>query len=326
MDILKKTAQSQPMKELYRSLQRVAPTNATILLEGERGTEKELVAKSIHYNSLQKDKAFVAVNCSAFTEPLPLTYLFGHEKWVPNGSINIQNGLFELANSGTLFLDEISELPKLLQSKLLMILHEKSVVRVGGTTAIPVDFRLITASNKILEDEVDKGNFNEDLFYKLNVVKMTIPPLRERQEDIPFLIDFFIEKHTQKAEVVSQVTGIDKEATHILYYYDWKGNVNELENIIERSIILSNGPLISPENIPPQIRRRSDTTPTLGAIPEGLSLPKTLVAVEKLMIEHAMQKSKNVQSEAAKILGIGKSGLNQKLKKHKLFNNGNLLN
>ena len=316
MDILKKMAQSRPMKELYRNIQRVAPTNASILLEGERGTEKELVAKSIHYNSLQKAKVFITVNCSTFIEPLPLTYLFGHEQWAPSGSVTSQIGLFELANNGTLFLDEISELPKLLQSRLLRIIHEKNVVRGGGTTSIPVDFRLITASYKNLEDEVEKGNFNEDLFYKLNVVKMTIPPLRERQEDIPFLINFFIEKHTQKSKVVRQVTGIDKEAANTLYYYNWKGNANELENIIEKCVILSDGPLITPENIPSYVRRRSDTTLTLGAIPEGLSLPETLAVVEKRMIQQAMKKSGNIQIEAAKILCIGKSGLNQKLKKY----------
>jgi len=319
MDILEKLAQSHSMKEIYGTLQKAAPTNVSILLEGERGTEKELVARSIHNNSLQKDNTFITVNCSTFTDSLPIDYLFGSEKRVNTGSIEIKKGLFEIANENTLFIDEISELFKPLQVKLLKILNNRTVDRIGGTIPIPVNFRLITSSNKILKKEVEKGNFDEGLFYKLSVVKITIPPLRDRQEDIPYLIDYFIKKVIRKSNGVSKVTGINRKAANILYYYDWKGNVSELENIIEQAVVLSNGPLIIPKDIPSHIHRKSDTTLQLGAIPEGLSLPETLVAVEKRMIEHAMQKSRNVQSEAAKILGIGKSGLNQKLKKHKLY-------
>ncbi|RLB91363.1 MAG: sigma-54-dependent Fis family transcriptional regulator, partial [Deltaproteobacteria bacterium] len=189
---------SKPMQELYEIIQKVAPTNASVLIEGESGTGKELVAKSIHYNSPRKNKSLVAVNCSAFAESLLESELFGHEKGAFTGAANMKKGRFELADKGTLFLDEIGELPMTLQVKLLRVLQERSVERVGGTMAIPVDFRLIAATNKILETEVQKGNFREDLYYRLNVVKTTIPPLRDRREDILLLINHFIEKYTSE--------------------------------------------------------------------------------------------------------------------------------
>jgi len=318
MYILEKLAQNKPMKDLYKTIQKISPTNVSILLEGERGTEKNLIAKCIHENSSQKDNTFLTVNCSTITESSPLTYLFGNENWISNERIDTKKGLLEHADKGTLFLEEISELPQLFQVKLLKVLNTKSVERVGGTTAIPLNFRLITSSHKTLEDEVRKGNFDEGLFYKLNVVQITIPSLRDRQEDIPFLIDYLIKKFIEKSKDVNTVKGIDREAVDVLCYYKWEGNVSELESIIEQAVVLSKGPLIIPKDIPSHIRRRSNSNLNLGAIPESLSLPETLVAVEKRMIEHAMQKSRYVQSKAAKILGIGKSGLNQKIKKYKL--------
>jgi len=306
---------SKPMQELYEIIQKVAPTNASFLIEGESGTGKELVAKSIHYNSLRKDKSLVAVNCSAFAESLLESELFGHEKGAFTGAVNMKKGRFELADKGTLFLDEIGELPMTLQVKLLRVLQERTVERVGGTVAIPVDFRLITATNKILEKEVQKGNFREDLYYRLNVVKTTIPPLRERREDILLLISHFIEKYTIDSEGSGGVTGIDKETAQILCDHEWKGNVRELENVIERGVILSSGNLISPADLPPQLRHSSGTTLQLDGIPDNIGLSETLAAVEKRMIQRAMKLSGNVQTKAAQLLGIGKSGLNQKLKK-----------
>ncbi|MCW8799373.1 MAG: sigma-54 dependent transcriptional regulator [Desulfobacter sp.] len=306
---------SKPMQALYEIIKKVAPTSASVLVEGESGTGKELVAKSIHYNSIRKDHPLVAVNCSAFAESLLESELFGHEKGAFTGAVGLKKGRFEMADKGTLFLDEIGELPMPLQVKLLRVLQERTIERVGGTVSLPVDFRLIAATNKILEDEVKKGNFREDLYYRLNVVKANIPPLRDRLEDIPLLINHFIEKYTQGPETAGNVTGIDKEAVQRLCDYEWKGNVRELENVIERAVILAPGNTITVSDLPSQIRNPKSGTLQLDGIPDGVGLSETLAAVEKRMILRAMKMSGNVQTKAAKILGIGKSGLNQKLKK-----------
>jgi two-component system NtrC family response regulator len=306
---------SKPMQNLYEIIKKVAPTSASVLVEGESGTGKELVAKSIHYNSLRKDQPLIAVNCSAFAESLMESELFGHEKGAFTGAAGLKKGRFEMADKGTLFLDEIGELSMPLQVKLLRVLQARTVERVGGTESLPVDFRLIAATNKILEDEVKKGNFREDLYYRLNVVKAKIPPLRDRIEDIPLLINHFIEKYTQGPEAAGGVSGIDKEAVQRLCDYEWKGNVRELENIIERSVILAPGSMITVADLPGQIRNPKSDTLQLDGIPDGVGLSETLAAVEKRMILRAMKMTGNVQTKAAKILGIGKSGLNQKLKK-----------
>ncbi|MDZ7667713.1 MAG: sigma-54 dependent transcriptional regulator [Desulfotignum sp.] len=309
---------SKPMQTLYDIIRKVAPTNAAVLIEGESGTGKELVARSIHYNSRRKDHPLVAVNCAAFAESLLESELFGHEKGAFTGAAALKKGRFELADKGTLFLDEIGELSMPLQVKLLRVLQEKTIERVGGTTPIPVDFRLIAATNKTLENEVAKNRFREDLYYRLNVVKAVIPPLRDRQEDVPLLINHFIEKFIGEAGADSRVTGISKEAARILCDHAWNGNVRELENVIERSVILAAGDIITPADLPPQIRQAPGNTVDLEGIPEGVGLVETLAAVEKRMIIRAMNLSGNVQTKAAQILGIGKSGLNQKLKKYNL--------
>ncbi len=306
---------SKPMQEIYEIIKKVAPSNASVLIEGESGTGKELVAKSIHYNSLRKNKPLVAVNCSAFAETLLESELFGHEKGAFTGASAMKKGRFEISDKGTLFLDEIAELPISLQVKLLRVLQEKTIERVGGTRSIFVDFRLIAATNKNLEDEVKKGNFREDLYYRLNVVKTIVPPLRERSEDIPLLIKHFIDKYTNGIDTLSTVSGINPEALKILCDYQWKGNVRELENIIERSVILGSGNMITPSDLPPQVRQNMSSTLDLSGIPEDVGLAETLAAVEKRMIQRAMNLSGNVQTKAAQLLGIGKSGLNQKLKK-----------
>jgi two-component system NtrC family response regulator len=244
--------------------------------------------------------------------------LFGHEKGAFTGATALKKGRFELADKGTLFLDEIGELSMPLQVKLLRVLQEKTIERVGGATPIPVDFRLIAATNKTLEDEVAENRFREDLYYRLNVVKAVIPPLRERPEDIPLLITHFIEKFTRESGTVSQVKGISKEATRILCDHSWNGNVRELENVIERSVILATDEIITPADLPPRVRQAPGNTIDLDGIPEGAGLVETLAAVEKRMIIRAMTLSENVQTKAAQILGIGKSGLNQKLKKYDL--------
>ena len=309
---------SKVMQEIYELIKKVAPSNASILIEGESGTGKELVAKSIHYNSLRKNKPLIAVNCSAFAETLLESELFGHEKGAFTGAVAMKKGRFEMSDQGSLFLDEIGELPISLQVKLLRVLQEKTIERVGGTLPIPVDFRLIAATNKNLENEVKNGNFREDLYYRLNVVKAVIPPLRDRSEDIPLLIRHFINKYTKEQPTTGNVSEIHPEAVKILCDYQWKGNVRELENMIERCVILCSSDTITPSDFPLQIRQNMSFTLDLDGIPEGVGLAETLAAVEKRMIQRAMKLSGDVQTKAADILGIGKSGLNQKLKKFNL--------
>ena len=306
------------MQKLYSIIQKAAPTNATILIEGESGTGKELVAKSIHYNSHRKNAPLISVNCTAFAETLLESELFGHEKGAFTGAAALKKGRFELAHGGTLFLDEVGELPMAMQVKLLRVLQEKTIERVGGTTPIKVDFRLIAATNRNLEDEVTKGNFREDLYYRLNVLKVPMPPLRERQEDIPLLITHFINKYSGERTTSAALKGASPETARLLFNYPWPGNVRELENIIERAVILSTGDRITPADLPSKIRQGEKMQLDLEGIPEKAGLYETLAAVEKRMIQRAMTQSNNVQTQAAKMLGIGKSGLNQKLKKYGL--------
>ncbi len=309
---------SRPMQEIYEIIKKVAPSNASVLIEGESGTGKELVAKSLHYNSPRRNKPLIAVNCSAFAETLLESELFGHEKGAFTGASALRKGRFEISDQGTLFLDEIGEMPISLQTKLLRVLQEKTIERVGGTLTIPVDFRLIAATNKNLEDEVKNGNFREDLYYRLNVVKTVIPPLRERSEDIPLLIKHFMDKYTNEQHPESRVSGITTETIKILCDYQWKGNVRELENILERCILLGSGDMITPSDLPLQVRQDMSSFLDLDGIPQNVGLAETLTAVEKRMIQRAMKLSGNVQTKAAQLLGLGKSGLNQKLKKFNL--------
>ncbi len=309
---------SRPMQELYETIQKIAPASASILIEGESGTGKELVAKSIHFNSQRKDEAFIAVNCSAFAETLLESELFGHEKGAFTGAAAMRKGRFELAHKGTLFLDEIGEIPASIQVKLLRVLQEKNFERVGGTETIKIDFRLIAATNKNLEQEVAKGRFREDLYYRLNVVKAVLPPLRERQEDIPLLINHFIEKYSHENETASHLKGVNKEAARLIFDYSWPGNIRELENMVERAVILSGGEYITPADLPVKLRQTMGSNLPLEGIPENAGLSETLAAVEKKMIKRALEVTGNVQTEAAKILRIGKSGLNKKIKKYGL--------
>jgi len=309
---------SKSMKDLYEIIEKVAPTNANVLIEGESGTGKELVAKSIHYNSTRKSNLLIAVNCSAFAESLLESELFGHEKGAFTGAASRKKGRFEMADKGTLFLDEIGELSSNLQVKLLRVLQEKSFERVGGTESVLVDFRLIAATNKNLEKEVERGSFREDLYYRLNVVKASIPPLRDRKEDIPLLVSHFIHKYSAERNAPVEVRGITQEAAKLLFDQQWKGNIRELENAIERAVILSSEEDITPADLPLKIRQNIGLELNLEGIPENAGLAETLLSVEKRMILRAMTLASGVQTKAAELLGIGKSGLNQKLKKYGL--------
>jgi two-component system NtrC family response regulator len=309
---------SKAIQNIYEIIQKVAPASATILIEGESGTGKELVAKAIHFNSSRKNKQFIAVNCSAFAETLLESELFGHEKGAFTGAVAMKKGRFELADDGTLFLDEIGELSPALQVKLLRVLQEKTFERVGGTQSISVNFRLLAATNKHLKAEVEKGNFREDLYYRLNVVHIVLPPLRQRQDDIPLLVAHFLKKYAQERELKKPIRGVEPAALRLFFDYPWPGNIRELENVIERVTLLSPGEEISISDLPKNMKEETRSSFYIEDLPPDANLQETLSIIEKKMIERALKLSSNVQSRAAELLGIGKSGLNQKIKKYKL--------
>jgi len=309
---------SKAMQDVFETIKKVAPANATILIEGENGTGKELVARSIHFNGPRRDKPFIAVNCSALAETLLESELFGHEKGAFTGATAMKKGRFELADSGTLFLDEIGELSQNLQVKLLRILQERMFERVGGTRSVSVDVRIIVATNKHLKSEIEAGRFREDLFYRLNVLYLNLPPMRERQEDIRLLVDYFIRKYAQERKSGIPVVGIDQDVERLLYDYNWPGNVRELENVIERAMIMCAGREIQVGDLPKHFKNQVYNTLHMDGIPVNAKLNETLVMVEMALITRALKLSDNVQARAAELLGIGKSGLNQKIKKYKL--------
>jgi two-component system NtrC family response regulator len=309
---------SKKMREIFDAIQKVAPTSATVLIEGESGTGKELVARSIHFNSHRREKPFVAVNCSALAESLLESELFGHERGAFTGAVATKKGRFELADGGTLFLDEIGELSQNLQVKLLRVLQEKVFERVGGVRTISVDIRIIAATNKDLQHEMQAGRFREDLYYRLNVVHIALPSLKERQEDIHLLVNHFIKKYATERQSDAPVKGVNQEVDRLFYNYSWPGNIRELENIIERVMILSPGETIRASDLPKEFTDSVHNTLHMEGIPADAKLYETLAMIEKAMIERALKISDNVQAHAAALLGIGKSGLNQKIKKYNL--------
>ena len=309
---------SKPMQDIFETIRKVAPATATVLIEGASGTGKELVAKAIHFNSHRRNQPFVAVNCSALAESLLESELFGHEKGAFTGALAMKKGRFEIADGGTLFLDEIGELSPSLQVKLLRVLQEKVFERVGGVRPISVNIRLIAATNKSLKEEIGKGRFREDLFYRLNVVHIILPPLRERQEDIQPLVAHFIEKYASGHREGPPISHVDQEVQRLFYKYNWPGNVRELENVIERAMVMCSGQVIRVDDLPKDFKNNvyQDGRLQLDTLPEANTLYETLAQVEKEMILHALRRANFVQAHAAELLGIGKSGLNQKLKKY----------
>jgi two-component system NtrC family response regulator len=306
---------SKAMKNVFEIIKKISPSSATVLIEGESGTGKELVAKSIHFNSPRNDKPFIPVNCSALSENLLESELFGHEKGAFTGAFAMKKGRFEIADGGTLFLDEISELSQNLQVKLLRALQEKSFERVGGVKPISVDIRIIAATNRYLKEEVKQGRFREDLFYRLNVLNIVIPPLRERFEDIRLLLDHFVKKYAAERRTGPPVSGADPEVERLLYDYTWPGNVRELESYIERAVILCPGDKIRISDLPREFKDKISNTLHFEGIPSDAKLYQTLDLIEQAIITRALKKTNYVQSHAAELLGIGKSGLSQKLKK-----------
>ena len=288
---------SPRMKDVYQFLARVSPTDSTVLLGGESGTGKELAARAVHRNSSRAAKPFIAINCAAIPETLLETELFGHEKGAFTGAVALKKGRLEVADGGTVFLDEIGEITPALQVKLLRVLQEREFERVGGTRPIGVDIRLIAASNRNLEECVKNGTFRQDLFYRLNVVRLKMPPLRDRKEDIPMLARYFVEKHSAKCKVKPKV--LSNEALSCLMNYDWPGNVRELENAIERALVLGYSEMIMPEDLPESLLE-TEAAPS-GASAQYHTAVKNL---KKELITRALEDAKGNYTEAARLLGV----------------------
>jgi DNA-binding NtrC family response regulator len=299
---------SKPMQAVFDLIRRVSDSPTNVLITGESGTGKELVARAIHYNSDRRDAPFIPVNCAAIPEQLLESELFGHMRGAFTDAKADKRGLFEEAQKGTLFLDEISELPTLLQAKLLRVIQEKVIRRVGATKIIPVDVRVIAATNMILEDEVKAKRFREDLYYRLNVIEIRLPPLRERREDIILLIDNFLRKSAVTRG--KTVQGVSESALAMLVDYVWPGNVRELENVIERAVTLTRGEKIVPEDLPPAIQGSRGDRRVLDEAAER-TLP--LHEVEKEYIAKILEKTGGNKYQAAQVLGIDRKTLYRKL-------------
>ncbi len=306
-DLASIIGKSGATRRLVEMIAMVAPTEATVLVAGESGTGKELVAKAIHYNSVRKDAALVTVNCAALTETLLESELFGHEKGAFTGADKRREGRFVQADKGSIFLDEVGEIPLTMQAKLLRVLQEREVQRVGSDTPIKVDVRIIAATNRDLKQEVEAGAFREDLFYRLNVVTLRVPPLRERMEDVPLLAQHFLQRFGQKNRKV--LKGFTPGAMDLLLKHSWPGNVRELENAVERAVILAMGNYITEGELPLVIAEEelSRQTPAGG---------KPLDEVERDAIFATLEQTGGNKSEAAKLLGISRVTLHKKLKKY----------
>jgi DNA-binding NtrC family response regulator len=305
---------SKGMKDIFKMVKQIADSKSTVLIMGESGTGKELISRAIHYNSNRKNYPFVTINCAAIPETLIESELFGHEKGAFTNAIEKKLGRFEVAHQGTLFLDEIGELSLTTQAKILRFLEEKEFNRVGGSKTIKVDVRLITATNKDLNQMIKKGGFREDLYYRINVVPIVIPPLRERKEDIPILIDHFINKFS--VENNKNVKGINKEALEFLMQYEWPGNVRELENLIERVIALTSNEYIPANELPYSFKNIPKINGLKESVLDGkVSFLQAEEEFEKEVILDALKKTNYIQSHAAEILGISRRILKYKMDK-----------
>ena len=312
---------NQKMQAIFNLIEKVAPTSTSVLITGESGTGKELVARAIHCNSPREKAPFISLNCAGLPENLLESELFGHEKGAFTGAIALRKGRFELADTGSLFLDEVGEMPMPLQAKLLRVLQERTFERVGGSQTLRVDVRIIAATNRDLKDEVDKGHFREDLYYRLNVLHIHLPPLRERTDDIPMLVAHFVNKYA--VQLNKPKLEIATETVRFLMTLPWEGNIRELENTIERAAILCGRNLIRPEDVQPESMAEKKPLQwmngfDLNMIPEHTPLPDVLDGIEKKMVLSALDKADYVQTKAADALGITKSLLQYKMKKHSI--------
>jgi two-component system response regulator PilR (NtrC family) len=314
---------SQSMLDLFRMIESVARSNSTILLTGESGTGKGLVAQAVHYNSLRREKPMVSLNCGAMPETLLESELFGHMRGAFTGAEANKKGLLEAAEKGTVFLDEIGEMSPVMQVKLLRVLQERRFRRVGGLEELQADIRVIAATNQDLTRAVAEGRFREDLFYRINVIPIALPPLRDRREDIPLIAEHFLAKYAEQME--KPVTAIARPAMELLTRYDWPGNIRELENVIERAVALEGTPAVQPESLPPAVRggiSRVGATPSASGhevLPaEGLDLEARVQEIERDYIAQALERANGVQVKAAELLGMSFRSFRYYVKKYNL--------
>jgi two-component system response regulator PilR (NtrC family) len=309
---------SETMLAVFKLIETVAPTNSTILVTGESGTGKELVARAIHFNSLRRDRPFVAVNCGALPEQLLESELFGHMRGSFTGASANKKGLVEVADRGTIFLDELGEMSPMMQVKLLRVLQERRFRRVGGTEEVDANIRVIAATNQDLAKMVADGRFREDLYYRVNVIQVQLPPLRDRQEDIPLLAGHFLEKFRE--QMGKNVASISQEAIGYLERYDWPGNIRELENVIERAVALESSAAILPDSLPPQLRGLpSKNGQTVTQLPDaGFDLEAHVENVERDYIAQALKRAGGKQSKAAELLGMSFRSFRYYVKKYNL--------
>jgi DNA-binding NtrC family response regulator len=308
----------EKMQAIFAQIEKVADTDSTVIIYGESGTGKELIARALHYNSYRQDKPLIPINCGAIPEELLESELFGHEKGSFTGATALRQGRFELAHGGTIFLDEIGEMRPALQVKLLRVLQEREFERIGGTRTIKVDVRILAATNKNLEDLVERQQFRDDLYWRLNVIPITIPPLRERLSDIPLLVAHFITHFN--AEKKQSLTGITPEAMQMLQSYHWPGNVRELENTMERIAILKGNGMIVPEDLPEKVFRPllSRSAPGVTIPDDGIDFDTTVETFEKQLLLQALAKAGGVKSKAAHLLHMNRTTLVEKVKKFRL--------
>ncbi|MBU0479506.1 MAG: sigma-54 dependent transcriptional regulator [Proteobacteria bacterium] len=308
------------MQHIYSLIEKVAPTTASVLITGESGTGKELVARAIHFHSPRRESPLISLNCAGLPEHLLESELFGHEKGAFTGAVTLRKGRFEIADTGTIFLDEIGEMPLNLQAKLLRVIQERTFERLGNSKPMKVDVRIIAATNKDLKEEVGKGTFREDLYYRLNVLNLHIPPLRERPDDIPLLVNHFIERFARRLN--RPELGISSEALRYLSRFPWEGNVRELENTMERAAILCENDRIEIVDVQPEAEPLdlfgNNSKISVDTIPAGVRLPEYLDLIEKKLIESALIEAGSIQAHAAERLGITKSLLQYKMKKYEI--------
>lgn len=311
---------SQAMHAIYDMVKRVAQTPTNVLITGESGTGKEVVAKAIHYNGPLKDRPFVTVNCGAIPENLMESEMFGHKKGSFTGAVADKAGLFEVADGGTLFLDEVGELPLTIQVKLLRAIQERVIRRVGATDDMKVDVRIIAATNRNLEEMVQKGGFRQDLFYRLNVINIRTPGLRDRRDDIPLLANHFLKKYNERLN--KNIGAISAEAMEILKKYDYPGNVRELENMIERTVALEGGATILPESLPPMVNtssgRKMASSNEIEIGDDGVDLDKVMGQIEKELLIKAIHSAGGVKKRAAKLLHISFRSMRYRIEKYNL--------
>ena len=308
---------SPAIQPVFARMEKILVTDSTVLILGESGTGKELVARAIHYNGLRKEKPFIAINCGAIPAELLESELFGHMRGSFTGAVADKPGKFELANKGTIFLDEIGTMPLQLQMKLLRVLQEQELERVGSTSRTKLDVRVISATNADLEERILNGSFREDLYYRLNVIPIHLPPLRDRREDIPLLAKHFLRKIC--TDMRRPILEITQEAIRAMEDYKWPGNVREMENVIERTVDLTDSDIIEVQELPPPsggIVHKDSLLPSLQIPEEGLDLAEAIADIEQTLIKQAMDKSSNVKARAASLLNINRTTLVEKIKRY----------